>query len=84
MQIVRPGHVLRGLLGRILVATAAMAAFLVGIGGDLQAWLASGTAVQVAWLSGLVAGGLAVYFGVLWLLGVRVGQFRLQPPSAPA
>jgi putative peptidoglycan lipid II flippase len=84
MQIVRAGHVLRGLLGRILVATAAMAGFLVWIGGDLQAWLASGTALQVGWLSGLIAGGLAVYFGVLWLLGVRVGQFRLQPPAASA
>jgi putative peptidoglycan lipid II flippase len=83
-QIVRAGQVLRGLLWRILVATIAMAAFLVWIARDLQSWLASGTAVQVAWLSGLVAGGLAVYFGVLWLLGVRVGQFRLQPPTLPA
>jgi putative peptidoglycan lipid II flippase len=83
-QIVRAGQVLRGLLWRILIATLAMAAFLVWIARDLQSWLASGATVQVAWLSGLVAGGMAVYFGVLWLLGVRVGQFRLQPPTLSA
>jgi hypothetical protein len=35
-------------------------------------------------LSGLIAAGIVVYFGVLWLLGVRANQFRLQPPAVPS
>jgi hypothetical protein len=28
-----------------------------------------------------VAGGITVYFAALWVMGVRAGQFRLQPPA---
>ena len=38
---------------------------------------------RVVWLGGLVAGGATVYFAALWAFGVRAGQFRLQPPTAP-
>ena len=43
---------------------------------------ARGTLVRVLRLSGLIAAGIVVYFGVLWLLGVRAGQFRLQRRAA--
>jgi putative peptidoglycan lipid II flippase len=82
--IIHPGHVMRGLLVRIVIATAAMAALLAWLGGDLAFWLASHTAVRVMRLSGLIAAGIVVYFGVLWLLGVRANQFRLQPPAVPS
>jgi putative peptidoglycan lipid II flippase len=78
MGIVRPGHVMRGLLVRIGIASALMAGVLWWLGGDLAFWLSSGTLVRIMRLSGLIALGMVVYFGVLWLLGVRAGQFRLQ------
>jgi putative peptidoglycan lipid II flippase len=59
------------------LASAAMAAFLVWFGGDVQTWLAASTSHRLIWLTGIVSGGGAVYFAVLWLLGVRMGQFRL-------
>lgn len=84
MGIIHPGHVLRGLLVRIIVATAVMAALLAWLGGDLAFWLASRTLSRVLRLSGLIGAGIVVYFGVLWLLGVRTRQFRLQAPVGPA
>jgi putative peptidoglycan lipid II flippase len=84
MGIIEPGHVMRGLLARIVIATSVMGALLAWLGGDLAFWLASGTLVRVLRLSGLIAAGVVVYFGVLWLLGVRAGQFRLQPPAVAA
>jgi putative peptidoglycan lipid II flippase len=84
MGIVQPGHVMRGLLVRIVIASAAMALVLAWLGGDLAFWLSSGTLVRVVRLSGLIAVGIVVYFGVLWLLGVRAGQFRLKAVEPPA
>jgi putative peptidoglycan lipid II flippase len=83
MGIIQPGQVMRGLLARIVIASSVMAALLAWLGGDLAFWLDSGTLIRVLRLSGLIAAGIVVYFGVLWLLGVRVGQFRLQPPTKP-
>ena len=78
MGIIQPGHVMRGLLARIVIASSAMAVLLAWLGGDLAFWLESGSLARVLRLSGLIAAGIVVYFGVLWLLGVRAGQFRLQ------
>ena len=83
MGIVRPGHVMRGLLVRIAIASAVMAAVLAWFGGDLAYWLSTGTLVRVVRLSGLIVVGIVVYFGVLWLLGVRAGQFRLKAVAQP-
>jgi putative peptidoglycan lipid II flippase len=76
--VLRPGQALRGLLIRIVVASALMAAFLLWFGGDLQTWLVTPKLTRVGWLGGLVIGGIAVYFAALWLSGVRASQFRLQ------
>jgi putative peptidoglycan lipid II flippase len=80
MGIIQPGHVMRGLLARIVIASSVMAVLLLWLGGDLAFWLSTGTAVRVLRLGGLIAVGIVAYFGVLWLLGVRARQFRLQPP----
>ena len=69
---------MRGLLIRIVVASALMAAFLGWFGGDIATWLVTPKIERIVWLAGLVVGGIAVYFASLWVLGVRVGQFRLQ------
>jgi putative peptidoglycan lipid II flippase len=83
MGIVRPGHVMRGLLVRIAIASSVMAGVLAWFGGDLAFWLSTGTWVRVVRLTGLIAVGILVYFGVLWLLGVRAGQFRLRAAAQP-
>jgi len=65
------------------VASALMAAFLWWFGGDMATWLATSKWHRVGWLSGLVVGGIGVYFASLWVMGVRAGQFRLQAPATP-
>jgi len=80
-RILATGQALRGLLVRILVASAVMAAGLLWLGGDVASWLIAPKLTRILWLGGLVAGGVLVYFAVLWLLGVRLHQFRLQPPA---
>lgn len=74
----------RGMLARILGASAAMAVFLWWFGGRVEEWIAAPGSFQVLWLAGLVFGGIGVYFGCLWLFGAREAHFRLQPPAAVA
>jgi putative peptidoglycan lipid II flippase len=69
------------MIGRIVVASLAMAGVLWWFGGDLPTWLQAPTWHRVSWLAALVTGGGAIYFGCLWLLGARASQFRLQPPT---
>jgi putative peptidoglycan lipid II flippase len=80
-KVLRRGQALRGLLIRIVVASGVMAVFLWWFGGDVSAWLAASQLWRAAWLAGLVGGGIVIYFAVLWVMGVRAGQFRLQPPA---
>lgn len=80
-QVLRRGQALKGLLIRIVMASALMAAFLWWFGGDIATWLVTPKIERVVWLAGLVAGGIAIYFAALWVMGVRAGQFRLQPPA---
>ncbi|MBL8268698.1 murein biosynthesis integral membrane protein MurJ [Steroidobacter sp.] len=82
-QVLRRGQALRGLLIRIVVASTLMAAFLWWFGGDIATWLTTPKLQRIVWLAGLVAGGIAIYFAALWAMGVRAGQFRLQPPATP-
>lgn len=69
----------RRLMVKIVLASVGMAAFLYWFGGEVSAWLAASAVHRVTWLSWIVAGGAAVYFVTLWLMGVRVGQFRVRP-----
>jgi putative peptidoglycan lipid II flippase len=70
------------MIRRIVLASLLMAAVLWWFGGDLDVWLQATTSHRVLWLSALVAGGAATYFGSLWLLGARAALFRMQPPTA--
>jgi len=74
----------RRMLTRIVVASAAMALFLWWFGGALDEWLSVSTLHRVGWLSALIGGGIAIYFGCLWVLGARGEHFRLRPPTAVA
>ena len=60
-----------GLLPQIGLASLAMAAFLWWISGDWAAWTEWSALRRSAWLGLAVAGGVAVYFGVLGLAGAR-------------
>lgn len=75
-----PGGV--ALLAKIVIASAAMAAFLIWFSGQLSEWLQASTLDRAIWLAGLVAGGGAVYFVVLFGLGVRLHQFKVQAALA--
>jgi putative peptidoglycan lipid II flippase len=80
-RVLRRGQAMRGLLIRIVLASALMAAFLWWFGGDIATWLATSKWHRIGWLAGLVVGGIGVYFASLWVMGVRAGQFRLQSPA---
>jgi putative peptidoglycan lipid II flippase len=70
-----PGGV--ALLVKILIASGAMAAFLLWFSGTLDAWLQASSADRALWLAALVVGGGLVYFAVLWAFGVRIHQFKV-------
>ncbi len=61
---------------RLALALAAMGLVLWFASGADADWLQRSSAQRVVWLSGIVALGVAVYFGVLWLLGFRLRDFR--------
>jgi putative peptidoglycan lipid II flippase len=69
--VYRPSAAWRRLLPQIAVASLAMAGFLWWIAGDWSAWNDWSAARRAGWLALAVAGGAAVYFGVLGLAGAR-------------
>ena len=74
VYIPAPGWAAYGL--RLLAALAALAACLLWGMGNEGSWLAMGTTEKLGRLSALIAGGIAAYFGALWLLGFRPADFR--------
>ena len=71
----------RTMLLRMLVALALMGLFLWWVAGDTGRWLAMGAWQRAQWMTILVVGGAGIYFGTLWLLGMRVSEFRVRPTS---
>lgn len=71
---------------QVLAGNVAMGAFLWLVAGDTERWLAMNAWQRMGWMTILVAGGAAIYFGVLFLLGMRVRHLRVQrvvvPPRA--
>jgi putative peptidoglycan lipid II flippase len=80
--VLRPQRDVWRLVAKIVVASGAMGAFLVWFGGDLEPWLRATVLHRLLRLAGLVSGGGVLYFGVLWIAGVRASQFSLRPPPA--
>ena len=68
------------IVGRLMAAYAARG---VGAGSSVamlspnrpESWLAAAATTKVLRLAGTVALGVAVYFGMLWVLGFRLGDF---------
>ena len=65
-----------GLTGRVLVAVFAMAGVLVWPAGLESLWLTAGAALRIGLLAATIILGAVVYAAVLWILGIRPGQFR--------
>jgi putative peptidoglycan lipid II flippase len=68
-----------------------MGLFLWWLAGGTERWLEMGAWHRVGWMSLLVVGGAGVYFGTLYVLGMRLKDLRHQkinlsppPPGSAA
>ena len=67
----------------MFAGNVAMGLFLWLVAGDTDRWLAMDAWHRVAWMAVLVGGGAGVYFGVLYVLGMRPGHLRVQRVTVP-
>ena len=65
------------LMSKFGLANAVLAGGLIGIGRPLEWWLAMGVVPRAGWLLAYVAGGAALYFTTLLILGVRPSVLRV-------
>jgi putative peptidoglycan lipid II flippase len=75
VYVARPGW--RPLLARLILPSMVMSGalwFALVRAGD---WYAMGTTQRATVLGALVVGGIVVYFGACYLVGLRVAQFRV-------
>jgi putative peptidoglycan lipid II flippase len=68
---------------QVLAGNVALGLFLWFVAGDTQRWIAMSAWQRVGWMTVLVAGGAGIYFGVLYVLGMRVGHLRVQRIKVP-
>jgi putative peptidoglycan lipid II flippase len=61
---------------RVLIAAAVMSGTVWWIAGDMQRWLAMDALARATQLAICTVAGVAVYFGLLWIMGLRWGEFR--------
>ncbi|MEZ5514194.1 MAG: murein biosynthesis integral membrane protein MurJ [Steroidobacteraceae bacterium] len=64
------------LLLRVLAANAAMAGLLLWLGGSLASWTAASPLERAARLAGCIVAAAALYFGALFLTGMRAHHVR--------
>ncbi|MEJ2509722.1 MAG: murein biosynthesis integral membrane protein MurJ [Gammaproteobacteria bacterium] len=79
--VYRPGTGWGRVAAQVLVANGIMLALLLYLRGELAEWSAWGTSQRAAHLLGLIAAAAGAYFAALWLLGVRLRQFRSPAPA---
>ncbi|KEZ76894.1 murein biosynthesis integral membrane protein MurJ [Salinisphaera hydrothermalis] len=72
-----PGAGWAGLLWRVALACIVMAAVLHFGAATNAVWVSRTALMRVAWLSIWIGAGIAIYFIVLGLFGIRPHQFRL-------
>jgi putative peptidoglycan lipid II flippase len=70
------------LLARVLVANGLLAALLWWGAGDLDAWLARDALARTGHLTAWVVAGVVLYFGALFVGGLRPGDL-LSAPTPP-
>ncbi len=69
------------LFWRIALACLLMSFVVFWFNPGMDFWLEAGRIQKVIWLAGLIVAGIAVYFSVLMLSGVRLQHFRHRPVS---
>jgi putative peptidoglycan lipid II flippase len=74
----------RRMLVQVLAGNVVMVAFLWWVAGDTQRWLDMGAWARTQWMALLVVGGGGLYFGTLYVLGMRVQHLRVRPAAPPA
>jgi putative peptidoglycan lipid II flippase len=60
-----------------------MGIFLWVVAGDTEHWLKMSALHRVGWMGVLVVGGAGIYFGTLYVLGMRLGDLRHQKIVVP-
>jgi putative peptidoglycan lipid II flippase len=69
----------RSMLWKLLAANVLMGAFLWWISGDTDRWIQMGAWQRAQWMTLLVVSGAGLYFGTLYVLGLRVSEMRVRP-----
>jgi len=78
IHVPRPGWF--AFLCKLLIAVLLMAAAIALTAGETQLWITAGWMQRVLRLTVVVALGMTVYFGALWLLGFRPRDFARYEP----
>jgi putative peptidoglycan lipid II flippase len=78
--VYRPGSGWAVLLMKVGLATLVMGWVLVYPALQLEAWLQAGAITRAVWLVAVVLGGMLVYMGVLYSLGMRLTELK-EPPA---
>ena len=73
----------RRTLWQVLAGNVVMGLFLWYVAGDTQRWLDMNAWHRIGWMGVLVAGGAGIYFGTLYVLGMRVGHLRVPRITVP-
>ncbi len=76
LGVYRPGEGWRGLRRQVAIASLAMAALLYWPAAQNAFWLGAGVVERIGALALLVSVAVVVYFGVLWLSGLRWAALR--------
>jgi putative peptidoglycan lipid II flippase len=73
----------RRMLWQVLAGNAVMVGFLWLVAGETQRWIEMGAWSRTQWMTLLVVGGAGLYFGTLYVLGMRVQELRVRPVAMP-
>jgi len=71
------------MLWQALGGNVVLVAFLWWVAGDTERWIEMGAWSRVQWMTLLVVGGAGLYFGTLYVLGMRLGELRVRPAAMP-
>jgi len=73
----------RQTLVQVFAGNVLMGVFLWYVAGDTQHWLEMNAWHRVGWMGVLVVGGGGIYFGTLYVLGMRLRDLRHQKIVVP-
>jgi putative peptidoglycan lipid II flippase len=68
---------------QVIAGNVLMGLFLWFVAGDTQRWIEMRTLQRLEWMGLLVVGGAGIYFGTLYVLGMRVRDVRVQRIAVP-